>query len=292
MSGMVRCNSPGSAEEAVRGSLLSMRDEDRPTLSRAPETKACGSGALTGARLSNRSPDLIGVEETNADDEGTMARVRQYDGDGIRVTYDAERCIHAAECVHGLPSVFDPSRRPWIDATAAPAENLAAVVRQCPTGALAYERLDGGPPEAPAPNNELRVIPDGPVYVSGNLVILDAERREIERDTRAAFCRCGASNNKPFCDGRHTDVGFEDSGILGAPTIRPVSEEASPDLSIRLREDGPLVLDGRFRLVGSDGSEAVGASGALCRCGASKNKPFCDGTHREIEFKADDPTPG
>ena len=283
-SGTVRRNSPGFAEEAVRG--------HRPTLSPGPEIMISGPGARAGDSLSDRSPRHVGAEETNTDDEGTMARIRQYDGDGIRVTYDAERCIHAAECVHGLPSVFDPDRKPWIDAEAAPAGVLAAVVRQCPTGALTYERLDGGPAEAPTPANELRVLPDGPLYAAGDLVILDAERREIKCITRAAFCRCGGSKNKPFCDGRHTDVGFEDSGTLGAPKVRPVSEEDSPNLSIRLREDGPLVLDGRFRLVGSDGSEAAGASGALCRCGASKNKPFCDGTHREIGFEADDPTTG
>jgi len=251
-----------------------------------------GYGAQAGGSLSARSPGRTGVEETKADDEGTMAKTRQYDGDGIRVAYDAERCIHAAKCVHGLPAVFDPNRRPWIDAEAAPADMLAASIRQCPTGALTYERLDGGPAEAPTPTNELRVMPDGPVYASGDLVILDAERSEIERDRRVAFCRCGASSNKPFCDGCHTEVGFEDSGILGAPKLRPISEEDTPDLSIRLREDGPLVLDGRFRLVGADGSETTGASGALCRCGASKNKPFCDGSHREIGFEANDPTAG
>jgi CDGSH-type Zn-finger protein/uncharacterized Fe-S cluster protein YjdI len=219
-----------------------------------------------------------------------MAKIRQYGGEGIRVTYDAERCIHAAECVHGLPAVFDPNRRPWIDATAAPAEELAAVIRQCPTGALRYERLDGGPAEAPAPANVLRVSPDGPVYASGDLVILDAERREIERDARAAFCRCGASKSKPFCDGRHAEVGFEDPGFLGSPAVRPTGDDDPQDLSIRLRAEGPLVLEGRFRIVGSGGAEAEGAGGALCRCGASMNKPFCDGTHRKIGFETDDPT--
>jgi CDGSH-type Zn-finger protein/uncharacterized Fe-S cluster protein YjdI len=219
-----------------------------------------------------------------------VAKTKQYDGDGIRVTYDAERCIHAAECVHGLPSVFDPDRRPWIDAEAAPADELAAVVRQCPTGALTYERLDGGPQEAPAPTNQLQVLPDGPVYASGDLIIHDAEQREVERDARTAFCRCGASTNKPFCDGRHVEVGFEDPGIFGTPTVRPPGDEDPPILSVRLRADGPLVLEGRFTIAGSDGGAVEGAAGALCRCGASKNKPFCDGTHREIDFEANDPT--
>ena len=219
-----------------------------------------------------------------------MAKIRQYDGDGIRITYDADRCIHAAECVHGLPDVFDPNRKPWIDPREAGAGELATVVRRCPTGALAYERLDGEPAEEPAPTNQLRVAADGPVYASGDLVVLDAEHREVARETRAAFCRCGASRNKPYCDGRHAEAGFRDPGLIVESRLRPPGTEDSPALAIRLRPDGPLVLEGRFTLIGSNDGTEEGAAGALCRCGASKNKPFCDGTHREVGFEADDPT--
>ena len=221
-----------------------------------------------------------------------MGKTRQYDGDGIRVTYDSERCIHAAECVHGLPEVFDPDRKPWIEAGAASAEDLATVIRRCPTGALAYQRLDGGLEERRAPENELRIVRDGPVYASGSLVLLDAEHAEIGRETRVAFCRCGASQNKPFCDGRHAEVGFKDPGAIGNPTVRPPGDEDSTNLTVRLRPDGPLVLEGRFTIVATDQETAEGSSGAQCRCGASKNKPFCDGTHREIDFEAKDPAAG
>ncbi len=221
-----------------------------------------------------------------------MGKIRQYDGDGIRVTYDAERCIHAAECVRGLPEVFDPDRKPWVEAGAASAEDLAAVIRRCPTGALAYARLDGGPDEGPTSTNELRIVRDGPVYATGGLVLLDAEHSEIGRESRVAFCRCGASENKPYCDGRHAEAGFEDPGVIGNPTVRPPGDDDPSDLTIRLRPDGPLVLEGRFTVVDTDGESAEGSSGALCRCGASKNKPFCDGTHREIDFEAKDPSAG
>ena len=219
-----------------------------------------------------------------------MSKTRQYEGDGIRVTYDANRCIHAAECVRGLPSVFDPRRRPWIEAGGTPADELAAVIRRCPTGALNYERLDGGPEEEPGATNELRIVPDGPIHARGNVVILDAERQVIDRVTRAALCRCGASGNKPWCDGRHTDLGFEDPADIGTPTLRPAADEGPGELTVRLRADGPLVLEGPFVLAGSDGSRAEGGAGALCRCGASKRKPVCDGSHRDIDFRPDDPT--
>jgi CDGSH-type Zn-finger protein/uncharacterized Fe-S cluster protein YjdI len=221
-----------------------------------------------------------------------MAKISSYDAEGIRVTYDAARCIHVAECVHGLPDVFDPESRPWIDAGAASPDELAAVVRRCPTGALAYERLDGGSQEKPAPGNELRMVPNGPIYASGDLVLLDADRRELSREIRAAFCRCGDSRNMPFCDGGHVEAGFEDSGDLGVPMVRETGNADQPELTVRLRADGPLVLEGRFRIEGADGGDAEGSTGALCRCGASKNKPFCDGTHREVGFAPEDPTAG
>jgi len=219
-----------------------------------------------------------------------VAKTRDYEAEGIRVSYDAKRCLHEAECVRGLPRVFNPHRRPWIEAGAAAAEDVAAVVERCPTGALTYIRLDGGAPEEARPPNELRVSPCGPIYASGDLRILDAERREITRVSRAALCRCGHSGNKPFCDGSHTEAAFDDPGFLDDPRLRDAGDAETGCLTIRLRADGPLVLEGRFRIEGADGAGAQGAGAALCRCGHSGNKPFCDGSHRDAAFRPDDPT--
>jgi CDGSH-type Zn-finger protein/uncharacterized Fe-S cluster protein YjdI len=219
-----------------------------------------------------------------------MAGTRHYDGDDIRVTYDARRCIHAAECVRGLPVVFDPERRPWIDATAAQSDEIAAVVHRCPTGALSCTGLDGSERETPPAQNVLVVAANGPVFATGNLTLVDAERRPLSRQTRVALCRCGASSNKPFCDGRHAEVGFDDAGKLGTSSVRVPEEATAAALTIRLRENGPLVLDGRYMLRAADEVAIEGATGALCRCGASSNKPFCDGTHRDIGFEPEDPS--
>jgi CDGSH-type Zn-finger protein/uncharacterized Fe-S cluster protein YjdI len=221
-----------------------------------------------------------------------MGRSREYEGDGIVVSFEAERCIHAAECVGGLPAVFNPDSRPWISPDGASPEDVARVVSRCPTGALSFERRDGGPAEAPPPSNSLRVGADGPVFATGRLVILDAERRELCRETRVALCRCGASGNKPYCDGAHKAAGFRDPGTVETAHVKPAEREGGPDLTIRLRADGPLVLEGPFALSGSDGSAVRGAAAALCRCGASRNKPFCDGSHRHIDFSPDDPSAG
>lgn len=60
---------------------------------------------------------------------------------------------------------------------------------------------------------------------------------------------------------------------------------------IRLREHGPLVIQGPFELVDHLGNKFTLPADkpvvALCRCGASARKPFCDGSHKACEFKAD-----
>ena len=73
---------------------------------------------------------------------------RAYAAPEVTVFYDRGRCRHYAECVRGLPQVFDPTRRPWIRADLADPNAIAEVVRRCPTGALHY-RLQEGDPEAP-----------------------------------------------------------------------------------------------------------------------------------------------
>ena len=131
--------------------------------------------------------------------------MKRYEGDGITITWTAERCIHAAECVRGLPGVFDSDRRPWIDATGGSAAEIAAVIDRCPSGALGYER----PVPAPAPLEvSMRVQQDGPLYVRGKVVLSGADGTPIEAPERMALCRCGGSSRKPFCDGTHTRNGF------------------------------------------------------------------------------------
>ncbi len=134
-----------------------------------------------------------------------LAQGKAYPAPGITVYYDARRCVHVANCVRGLPDVFDTAQRPWIQPGQAPAEHVAAVVRTCPTGALHY-RLEDGPAEAPTVPTAVRPIPDGPLALSGNLS-LQTPAGEV-RDVRAALCRCGHSANKPFCDGTHARVGW------------------------------------------------------------------------------------
>ncbi|MEU8387041.1 (4Fe-4S)-binding protein [Micromonospora sp. NPDC048843] len=82
---------------------------------------------------------------------------KAYEGQSITVTFQATRCLHAAECVRSLPEVFDPGQRPWIRPDAAEAERLAEVIRRCPSGALQYELVDGG---AETPDPPTRITGD------------------------------------------------------------------------------------------------------------------------------------
>ncbi len=137
-----------------------------------------------------------------------MGKVREYQGKSLIVRYEASRCIHAAECVSSLPAAFDPNRRPWIDVSAADAEDVAATVRLCPTGALTVEWTEDAGGHAPTPANEAQVVPHGPIYVRGHIKLVDAAGASLLEAERVALCRCGASAEKPFCDGSHERIGF------------------------------------------------------------------------------------
>jgi uncharacterized Fe-S cluster protein YjdI/CDGSH-type Zn-finger protein len=143
---------------------------------------------------------------------------RVYRNDQIAVYWEPKLCIHAGYCFRGLPEVFKPESRPWISVDAATAEKIAKVVMTCPTGALHFERLDGGSQEPQPAETTIDVRPNGPLYIRGQVRIAGPGGILIREDTRVALCRCGYSENKPFCDGSHRRVGFrtmkpsEDSG--------------------------------------------------------------------------------
>jgi CDGSH-type Zn-finger protein/uncharacterized Fe-S cluster protein YjdI len=211
-------------------------------------------------------------------------KLHRYEGRGGIVTYDVKRCIHSAECVHGLPAVFDSNAKPWINPDGADAAALATVVDRCPSGALHVVRADGVAELAPA-QNTATLTADGPTYLRGDLALMAPDDSVTLGDTRMALCRCGASQNKPLCDGSHRKSGFRHDGALRAGE-RPAAPVASGRLSIRANSNGPLILTGALTLMGTNGRTSYAQTTFLCRCGASANKPYCDGTHKKIGFIA------
>jgi CDGSH-type Zn-finger protein/uncharacterized Fe-S cluster protein YjdI len=212
-------------------------------------------------------------------------KVHEYKGPGVVVRYEASRCIHARECVHGAPQVFDPSAKPWIKPDGATLDHLLAVIARCPTGALTAVTPEGESLEPAATRNVASVTARGPVYLRGRISVRGSDHATWAEYARIALCRCGASANKPFCDGSHERSGFADGGTCpGAPAS--VSAPADVSATVNPIDNGPLMIEGTVEFHAADGSTFVTEKVWLCRCGHSANKPFCDGTHKRIGFRS------
>ncbi|MGH7742454.1 MAG: CDGSH iron-sulfur domain-containing protein [Candidatus Eiseniibacteriota bacterium] len=211
-----------------------------------------------------------------------MDKLHGFDTRAIRVTWSKSRCIHFAACVRGMPAVFQPGEHPWIRLEGADAAQVAEVVTRCPTGALHYQPLDGAEPEAPPPANRIEVSRGGPLYVRGRVRIESESGQVLLDDVRVALCRCGGTHNAPFCDGSHFRSGFADPGEVFEGGMKS-GGDSEPGLHITPAEGGPLRLSGPMSLESADGRVRLeGGACSLCRCGGSRNKPFCDGTHSTL----------
>ncbi|MGB8329708.1 MAG: CDGSH iron-sulfur domain-containing protein, partial [Polyangiales bacterium] len=201
------------------------------------------------------------------------------------VHWDARLCIHIGECGRAKNELFVGGRQPWCQPDLVEPEEVADVVSRCPTGALTYDRKDGGAAEVAETENVVSIMYNGPLYVRGDLEIDGAEQDMLGVRFRAALCRCGQSQSKPFCDNSHEDVPFKDSGAVGE-SGEGFDASGGP-LKIDRAPNGPLLLSGNFTIMAASGRKAwKGTKAALCRCGHSKNKPFCDGTHKVVGFNA------
>jgi CDGSH-type Zn-finger protein/uncharacterized Fe-S cluster protein YjdI len=216
-------------------------------------------------------------------------------GREIDIRFDAARCIHARHCVLQAPTVFKANTPgAWIFPDTLATAALVAVAEQCPSGAITYTRHDGGPAEAPPPVNLLRVRENGPyaVHAPITLVLPEGERQDGHR---ATLCRCGQSRRKPWCDGSHAAAGFVAGGepATGDATVMAPLATRDGALSITPLRNGPLHLRGNLELLSGTGRSIakLGAPNAgetrLCRCGQSRNKPYCDGSHVGAGFSAD-----
>lgn len=151
---------------------------------------------------------------------------RTYENNSIRVFWDSTRCVHSGNCLRALPAVFDFDARPWVDVDGDDSDAIAAAIQRCPSGALDYERLDGGPPE---PLPEVPVIiprPNGPLFVRGRVSVQTIGGEIFDEAGRMTLCRCGASENQPFCDNSHRVIKFKDNPRIISPERQAA---ASPD---------------------------------------------------------------
>ncbi|MFV1983027.1 MAG: CDGSH iron-sulfur domain-containing protein [Thiohalomonadales bacterium] len=208
-----------------------------------------------------------------------------YPGEKINVEWDENLCIHIGECGQATGELFASDRSTWCLPDLVTVENVIDVVERCPSGALTYNNKDQSVVEKADKENTVAVSYNGPYFIRGDLNIEDSPDNIPGIQFRAALCRCGHSKNKPFCDNSHEAAGFKDYGAIGDKGTSLATKGGK--LKITSLENGPLLLSGNIEIINGSGRIAwQGTEAALCRCGASKNKPFCDGSHTEIGFKS------
>jgi len=167
----------------------------------------------------------------------------------------------------------------WVFPDNAEPEEIVSLAHMCPSGAITYKRHDNNKEEKPPAVNTVRILENGPLAVHADIQI-DGQQPTC----RATLCRCGASQNKPYCDGRHKIIEFEATGEPPTQAFEPLDVRGGP-LKISPAQDGPLLVNGNVELIAGTGRTLLRTQQtALCRCGASKNKPYCDGSHVEIKF--------
>jgi len=137
---------------------------------------------------------------------------KEYSNGEVTVVWQPDKCIHSAICANGLPGVFQPKEKPWIKVDNASTDKIIHQVKQCPSGALTYYTKDGEkskPVENMSDSKaKAQVIENGPLMISGEITLEHTDGK-TETKKSAAFCRCGHSGNKPFCDGSHTKKDFK-----------------------------------------------------------------------------------
>jgi len=138
--------------------------------------------------------------------------MKEYSNNDIRVIWNPEKCIHAGECVKGLPQVFRRGETPWINMQGARSEEIMSVVDRCPSGALTYKKVQPGVEEsANSSGAKIKVMKNGPLLIEGGCSLRDNEGRVLAEQGPYALCRCGGSRKKPFCDGTHIKIRFDDT---------------------------------------------------------------------------------
>ena len=209
--------------------------------------------------------------------------IEEVRGRQVVIRFDGRKCIHSRNCVLGRPDVFVPNvKGEWIHPDRATPEEVAALAANCPSGAITYERFDGSAGEHAPLVNVVHVRENGPLALHAPLAVAGQDA-----GYRATLCRCGASQRKPFCDGSHAAAGFTATGEPPTKESQPLARRDGP-LEVAPQPNGPLKLNGAHEIVSGTGRTVERATESyLCRCGASKNKPFCDGSHRKVGFTAD-----
>ncbi len=134
---------------------------------------------------------------------------KKYKNDDITVVWKPKLCIHAAECVKRLPEVYNPKSKPWIKIENASSDALKSQIDKCPSGALSYYNNNENTKEIMEAQIKVNAMENGPLLVDGSIEVTKPDGTVEIKEKTTAFCRCGASANKPYCDGQHRKIDFE-----------------------------------------------------------------------------------
>jgi CDGSH-type Zn-finger protein/uncharacterized Fe-S cluster protein YjdI len=205
------------------------------------------------------------------------------DGEALTLVVDMKRCIHSRHCVTGAPKTFIANvEGPWLHPDESDADLLVRIAHDCPSGAIGYRGKDSLSDETAPQVNMMRVRENGPNAIHAPLIVSGKPD-----GFRATFCRCGQSKNKPYCDGSHHEAGFAATGEPETISLDPLAVRDGP-LKVDPLKNGPLKITGNLEICAGTGRVVKRVEAAmLCRCGHSKSKPFCDGSHRAAGFEAD-----
>ena len=136
---------------------------------------------------------------------------KEYTNGDLAVVWKPRLCIHSEICVKTLPQVYKPDEKPWIQAENASVDELISQIEKCPSGALTYYKKNESEKKSESMSTETKVevMVNGPLLVYGDLEVTGSDGNVETKKRTTAFCRCGASANKPYCDGEHNKIGFE-----------------------------------------------------------------------------------
>ena len=144
--------------------------------------------------------------------------VKEFSNGEITVYWKSELCIHSANCLIGLPAVFNSKKKPWINVHASNSKDIMKAIDTCPSRALTYLKSTKFITSKPRATQKMKskfarvqILQNGPALITGNFIVRDAQKKKIQIENEVvAICRCGGSKKKPFCDGSHQSVGFTD----------------------------------------------------------------------------------
>ncbi len=168
----------------------------------------CRCGGSANKPFCDGTHGRIGFTDEKLSD-GSMDKRRSFAGTGITIHDNRGVCSHAGHCTDNLRSVFKLNEEPWIDPDGAAVEEIIATIRQCPSGALSYT-VDGVEHRNQTAEALVTVTKNGPYAVTGDIELIQQTHGEGASTEHYTLCRCGASKNKPFCDGSHWEIGFKD----------------------------------------------------------------------------------